>query len=322
MKHTIKILILLNCFLSFSQDWQQDKESFKGNVKYVEFNSTTYHDEDKRNWEIINQRFFYNANGYLLKSVYFFNNDSTDYFHSNFRIFDKEGNKCLEQYFILNGDTSRNCQLEYDSLERMTKGVVVKDGAYCSNCIYEENESGILRKCYLSINNGNDTIWDIFNFDNMRRLIREQHISSTFIRLKTWQYDSKNNLIEEKSEVLKAPPVTIYEMFNIDSIKSIQILDPDPNDFRNYVITYSYNKDNQLIHQVEKFLDNRIKKDIHFTYKKHGALVFEKHSKAEFDSESTIKVVLEFDKTGNWIKKMGFKDEKLFFEEIRRIEYY
>jgi hypothetical protein len=322
MKQTIKILILLNCFLSFSQDWQQDKESLKGNVKYVEFNSTTYHDEDKRNWEIINERFFYSKNGYLLKSVNFFNNDSTDYFHSTLRTFNKEGNKCLEQYFILKGDTSLNCQLEYDSLARMTKGVVVKDGAYCSNCIYEENESGILRKCYVVINNGNDTIWDVFNFDSMQRLIREQHISSTFIRLKTWQYDSSNNLIEEKSEVLKAPPSIKYEMFNIDSIKSIQKLDPDPNDYRNYIITYAYDDDGQLIHRVEKFLDNRIKRDIQYFYKKNGALVIEKHSKAEFDTESTLKVVLELDKTGNWTKKIVYKNEKLFIEETRRIEYY
>lgn len=322
MKQIITFLILTLSSFSFSQDWQQDKENLKGNVKYLGFNSTIYHGEDERNWEIINQRFYYNTNGYLVKSTYFFNNDAAGYYHGTYRIYNDAGNQCLEQYFIIKNDTMLNCQLEYDSLNRMIKGVVIRDGRYCSTCTYLKFEDGSIRKCYPTYIDANDTIWDIFEYDQLERMVRNEHNASTFITTKSWKYDERNNVIEEKSEILKAPPTTTYIMNGVGSVKEKITEEVGLTDDRNYKIIHSYDTNNRIIRSVKKQLDNRILEEVTFTYNQHDDAIVENHLKSESEVESIYTVVYEYDVYFNWIKKTTYKNEIIFREEERQIEYY
>ncbi len=322
MKRIIIIPILFLSFFSFSQDWLEDKENLNGKVKSVNYKSILFFGDQEEDWWTENNIFEYNLNGFLIRHVLSVSIDGS-WSNSIFRVFDKDELLCLEEYVVYENDTSSRYVFEYDSLRKTKKVILFSDGYHWSTFNYFYNDKGLVKECFTVIQRNNDTIRNLYEYDEYGHKVKDSDLSSSCIVIKTWKYDLLGNIIEEKSELIKAPGTTIVTIEN-DGTRSEKRLDKNPDDDRNYQINYSYNSKNQVDHMVEKYLDGRIKNDIIYEYNQSGDVIAEYRLIFGEETEERYKrsIAYEYDSNGNWIKKNTTSNVEVDREEKREIIYY
>lgn len=126
------LLTLLLCHSSaFSQDWLEDKENLKGNVKFIHYKSTKFlQDPDEKMKE--DQQFYYNPKGFLTKSDIKMDFDEVSRWGVN-RIYDSSGMHCLMEYPFPYEDTTTKRNFEYDSLGRVRQANYYSNGRYSTS---------------------------------------------------------------------------------------------------------------------------------------------------------------------------------------------
>jgi hypothetical protein len=322
MKTIFLTYFFLQSFFTFSQEWRTEKEDLIDNVKSINHKKTYFLSEDKEDWMYEDNNYEYDKNGYLTRW------DLTGTMNGNehyvrFRLFDLTTNLCKNEYVISKGDTISKYTFFYDDFGKTSSSILYNDGEHWSTFNYLYNEKGFLKECFVVIQRDNDTIRNLFEYDNEGRLIKDSHISSSSVIIKTWKYNQLGNLIEEKSELLKAPPSIIITT-DVVGTTSKKILDLNPDDHRNYVINYSYNKLNQKVQEVRKFLDGRIQQDVIYEYDKKGYVIREYFLDINLKTKKRIKtsIIYAFDSHGNWTSKVTLSDKNKDEEETRIIEYY
>jgi hypothetical protein len=322
MKKIQILIVIVICFSSIchSQDWLNDKVNLKGNVKSVYYNSTTYVGEDEMNWWKESSEKHFNNNGFLIKSdlrrIMF-----GDYQHGIFRKFNKEGTRCIVEYEIINYDTVSVSNFTYDSLGRVEKSFNYNQGVHSSTLNYVYNEKNQISEYFVISEQDKDTNRMVYEYDVFSRMIKQSDISKSCIIIKSWEYDNKGNLIQEKSELKKSPATTVVRV-NSDGTREIEKVENFPDDIRNYVITYEYNESNQVIHEIRKYLDNRIQYDAVYTYSKKGLVATKSFLTSECCDDGNAKFEYKFDKHDNWILTSK-KGHKILSEvEKRDIEYF
>lgn len=316
----IFISIFFFNFYIFPQDWLNDKEDLKGNVKSVYYEKLTIVGEDENNWwnEKIEKQ--YNDKGYLIKS------DLQRTMHGNyqygiFRKFNEEGTQCMIEYEIINSDTNHVSYFIYDSLNRVEKKIHYCYGEQCSTSYFYYNENNQVSECYTLMLYDKDTNRIIYEYDDFGLKIRESDISSSCVIIKTWEYDQRGNITLEKSELQKSPGTTVIRV-NSDGTREIESIDNFPDDDRNYVITYEYNENNQLIHEIRKYLDDRIRYDVSYNYNEKGLIASESYLTSECCEDGNATFQYRSDDHDNWVL-ISKKGHKILSEvEKRVIEYY
>ncbi|WP_417266590.1 hypothetical protein [Brumimicrobium sp.] len=320
MKQTLTILTLFLHFVGLSQDWLTDKEELKGNVKSVQYHSTTYISEDEEDWWIEDCEYRYNEQGFLIESslsrkIY------DDYQNGIYRIFDETGTYCLVEYEIRDSDTASATKFKYDSLNRVIEEFYYRNDF--SNTFYKVyDHNGYLSKEYALIR-GRDTSSNIYQYDDLGRKIKDIDTSYSCVIVKTWKYDVYSNIIQEKSDLKKAPKTTIFTI-NEDGTREKKVLDNNPDDDRNYQIDYSYNDLNQIVHEIRKYLDGRVQYDVTYEYNQNGDIIVKSYLDLENNDNGRVEMVIEYeyDSKGNWISRTSYYEDTLDQEETRKIEYY
>lgn len=181
----------------------------------------------------------------------------------------------------------------------------------------------MLTECFTVLQRSKDTIRNVFEYDENFRKIRESYTSSSNVIIQSWNYDERGNVIQEKSELLKAPPTRIFTIEQ-DGTRTKEVMDSNPDDNRNYQIEYAYNDLNQKTGEVKSHLDGRIQYDLTYEYNQNGDVISESYLnlKKENGERSKIRIVYEYDSYLNWIKKRSYYEEQLEQSETRTIEYY
>ena len=320
MKQIITTLSILLHFVGLSQDWLNDKEELKGNVKFVHYKSTTYLSTNKEDWWIENCKYHYNEQGFLIKSnlerkLYY------DYHNGVYRIYDEEGTLCLTEYELRDHDTSSTKTYTYDSLDRVIQEYYYRND-FSNTFYYEYDHKGYLSRRYALIRD-KDTSDHIYEYDDFGRKIREVDTSYSSVIIKTWKYDIHGNITREISERKKAPK-TIAFTIHEDGTHEKKVLDKNPDDKRNYQIDYTYNDNNQIVHEIKKHLDGRVQHDILYEYNERGDVIVKNYLDLKDDGSDRIKLKTKYkyDSYGNWTSKTSYYDGELDQEETRKIKYY
>lgn len=305
MKQLILTSILLFSFISFSQDWREDKETLKGDVKSVYYTDSTD--------ETFIERYMkeYNRNGFMIRKYFLI---SDPYFgatsNTMFREFNNEGNLCLKEYFVSLKDTFGVKIFEYDSIGNTIKA----NGEQ-----YFYNQNGQVTE----LRNDEFNSQDLYEYDQSGRKIKETCISEGFLQIKTWRYDSFGNLIEEKSEMPIAQPTLIIRLNEDGTREGEEEIQNNPNDDRNSQTTYTYNSLNQMTQEVKKYLDGRLIHDKIYEYNQEGYISAELFMNVYTTPERVRESIeYEYDTHGNWILKQSFIRGELSRKEVRKIKYH
>lgn len=319
MKQIIIISFFLIQFTALSQDWLEDKENLNGNVKTLNYNSISYkqYGED---W-IENFEYQYNTKGFLTKNdlkSYIFDGSA----HSGLvRVYDDEGTHCLTESIILDDGSTSRFNFEYDTLQRVKKAIYYSGNEHWSTFNYLYNSKGLLTERFVVLQRSNDTIWNIYKYDEFGNKIRDSHISSTWDKYLTWQYDQHGNLLQKKSFEEKSPTTTVYTIYE-DGSRDKKTVDRDPHDEDNYIVNYTYNDKNQVVREVKRYLDDSLYHDIQYTYNEKDDVLTETF----VNEDSTIKWILyyeyKYDVNGNWVSKIIKWNNEIERKEEREIEYY
>lgn len=319
MRHTITITILLLHFMGFSQDWLHDKEELKGNVKSVHCRSTMYITEDPQDWWILDYFDYYNTNGFLIAYDRIQKTLDTNQ-RSISRIFDATGTHCLVE-FKFQGDDSDSTNFKYDSLHRVTKSIYERSD-FKNTHYYKYNNDGTLFKEY-SIVRGGDTISTIYDYDGAGRKVMQTDTSRSCVIVKFWKYDTHGNVLQERSDLRKAPKTIVYTMKE-DGTREKEVLETNPDDQRDYLIDYQYDEMGQVRHEIRKYGDGRIQYDVTYEYNEHGDAISENYLDLDDPNGNRIKanIQYEYDDHGNWILKRSYYDGILDQKENRTIVYY
>ena len=320
MKKLILFLFIICCNFLFSQDWLEDQENLKGHVKSINYNSIVFKENTEDNW-IDNFEYHYNAKGFLIQSDIKSYAFGGTYHNGLFRIFDEEGVRCLTEYNIIDGDTTSKCNYEYDSILRVKKGIYFSDDSHCSTFNYLYNKDSLVIECFVILQQDNDTIRYIYEYDKSGYKIKETHLGSSKEKYKIWQYDQKGNLVHHKSFEEKSPTTTVYTIYE-DGTRDKKTVETDPHDEDNYIVDYVYNESNQVIREVRKYLDDSLYHSFVFTYNEIGDVL----SKTSFNDDGSKKWTLIFeylyDIQANWISKTATWEGVIDQKEERKIEYY
>jgi hypothetical protein len=252
MKQLFTILLILIQFISLSQIWPTEKENLNGKVKHLIINSITYISEYEEDWLKQDQDFYYNEQGFLYKGV-----NTVDFYGISqsglFRMYDKLGTYCLIEYELNEKDTISETKFIYDSLNRITQKKYQRKDINFNNTFYDiyDLKGNLIRE--FSIPDNNDTISKIYVYDNLNRKIKETDTSYSCVIIKSWKYDLTGNLIEEKSELKKAPKTIIVNMGK-NGVESEKTLTNNTDDDRNYQIIYYYNNFGNLYVDLNIYL--------------------------------------------------------------------
>jgi hypothetical protein len=318
-----RVIILLGILLHFScfsQDWLHDTLDLKGSVKTLKYSSTEYISDDEDEWWISNNEYEYNRNGFLVRS----NLDEKifdTYHHGIYRVFDESGTMCLLHYELNNGDTMSATRFIYDSLDRVIEAYYYR-ADFSNSHYYVYDNQGKLSQEY-GIVNTNDTISNIYKYDDAGRKVEDLDTSYSCVILKSWVYDANDNVLQEKSDLKKAPSTIKVKMCE-DGTYQKEIIENNPDDHRSYQINYTYNELNQIEHEVKMYLDGRILYDVLLEYNKRGDVIAESYLNADNPKEDRFKLRFKYkyDAEGNWISKRQYYSGDLEKEEYRVIEYY
>jgi hypothetical protein len=323
MKQLIALSLILLHFHLCSQEWLEDKEDLKGDVKSVRYTSGYFFEYSEFNRSDDNY-YEYTSKGFLSRSI-LSSSESGPAYNGIRRIFNEDGDRCLEDYFIFNGDetTASKTVFEYDESGKVKESVHYTDPEEHWNTSYHiYNEAGQLCERLIVIRHDGDTLRDIYEYDASGRMIKHSDVSSSCVLIITWNYDAHGNLTEERSILEKAPRTISYTVNADGTIGEPQILENDPDDERNHVTSYTYNDRRQVIRKVQKFPDGRLQYDITYKYNRNGDADTEYYRDRESGKRSKSSFVYKYDTHGNWTRKDSYRNHKLYRTEEREITYY
>ncbi|MGV3611948.1 MAG: hypothetical protein ACO1N0_13410 [Fluviicola sp.] len=310
MRSIIFLICLLFSTSVCSQDWMNDKEDLKGQVKSVYYTSRVFSGDGSEEFFQIN-RFEYNKNGFLIR---FGSSETADgkESYSFYRIFDEIQNRCLLEYTLFDGDTSSKHVYEY-----------IEEGRYKRQKNYDKqgtikylyNHKGLVTQQLTGISE------TLYVYDESGRKIKEAYTSETFEQIKTWSYSEDGKLLEEKSEVKKAPPTIVIKVNDDGTYGQEKVLEQNPDDDRSYWISRSYNTKGLLEKETTRYFDGRFQYCKVFAYRSDGNIAQE--STITEDGKKVDQLVTyEYDSQGNWIKRLEYWDGKIECIQERVILYY
>lgn len=213
--------------------------------------------------------------------------------------YDRIGNLVEKQSYNSESLEDRNCY-KYDN-----SGHLIEESLYKSNnslllkiiCRYNNKGQQIERDSYRS--DGNLFIRTVYRYDNQGNEIEEiNYDQENHLDSKTsFKYDSKGNKIEEN------------------------IYNSDDNLFRKY--SFRYDKNSNLIERCIYFPWGSLISKFTYRFDNNGNPCEEN----SYNSDGTLKstsgfIYSEFDKRGNWLKKVKLENGKPVGITCRDLEYY
>jgi len=323
MRYIILPIILILSLSASAQNWLEDKENLKGDVKFLHIESGMFNgDSIYSPWRY--DTFQYNPQGYLVRS-FRSNWKYSNYNNGFFRTYNAEGTLCEVDYYLNDGDTTSRCYFEYDSLNRATIGIYHSGKSHWSTFNYLYNESGLLKEYFAVIKRDGDTIRNVYTYDDMHRKIKDHHISNNRYdsqEITTWQFDENGNILVEKMLDLNPGSKTIITT-EADGTRHIEKREPTGKYGEDsYIIKFKYNKAGQAINEVKTNLDGIVEYDISYTYNKQGDAKTENYAKTDKREASVVINEYVYDHKGNWVSKISSWNGEPDFKATRTIEYY
>jgi hypothetical protein len=321
----MKLLFYIIISLSFTvsaQDWLEDTVELTGNVKHVHYTRTIFISENKEDWWTMDNNYFYSSSGFLMRSTISGNADGK-FEYGTLRVFNRSGDKCLEEYKINEGDTTSKRVFICDSLNRVTKSIYYSNDELWSANYFKYNYTGQVSE-KLAITVRNDSLWDKYEYDSQQRMTKYIDSSKSSCSIKTWSFDSKDRLIELKSQKLKSPKPIVVKLGANGEILDQKKVDRLPKDDDHSIVAYYYNDLDQVTKEVLKYIDSEEGKEINYTYNEQGdiSITITIDTKPGEESKTSITYSYEYDSNGNWITKSYYWNGELDERETREIEYY
>jgi len=291
----------------------------KGNVKSFSFKRDTYESVDYQEWS--NYTYQYNSKRNMTK-----HNRSSSFsginYNSYYRIYDKEEELCLIQYFIQSGDTALkkiftyNEQNDIKTIETFHQGKWGIDKISTSNYIYDKNN--------LLIQTNTHSIKRYFEYDTLNRLIKDTEISTNSKVIKAWEYNNEGLILTEKVLDTNWASATYNEPDKEGNWVVVKKIDysENPKTSDSYIKEFTYNNQGQLIHEIKTKITGEVLFDEYFTYNHFGDCIHKKYYWSEKNRHIIFSYKYEYDSNRNWTKKTTKVDKELYEVEIRKIEYY
>lgn len=320
MKSIIYLLILLSPSFLNAQDWLEDKEDLKGNVKKVHYTRAVFFTEEKENWWTIENNYEYNINGFLIRSSSV-GNASGKFDYGIFRVFDDSDEKCQIEYDLNYGDTTSKCLYVYNYRGQIEKSNYYRNNELWNTSYYTYNKAGFLSQ-KLAITIKNDSLWDKYKYDVVGRMIEYVDSSKSLYVLKTWEFDDKDRLIEVKSQKLKMPKPIVITIGDNGTILDEKKVDRIPKDEDHLKITYVYNEKNQILQEIRDYLDSDEGFERIYLYNEQGEVSSITSTDLNSKDKNITTITYEYDLNGNWTSKKYYWNGEYNEIETREIEYY
>jgi YD repeat-containing protein len=296
----VSLLVSLPNYAALGQNKKTDVENdgLKGKVKSKRYN---YYDAEKKDNKIIKGRD--KGEGYLYE-------------------YDEKGNKIKNTDIDTNGLLYSPTYYKHDEkghlIEELSPSDSLHDG---KRIIYNYNEKGYINEEYEYIGDSLKTLKQkvSYKYDDKGNLIeRRTSGNKSLLSKNIFKYDKANNLIEEDCYNWDSTIWSKHILFNDFDGRKIQcdVYKGDGN--LESRVTYKYNDKGKEIEWACYHKDGTLdRKDITI-YDDKGVL----QGQEWYDKRGLYrKYTYEFDKHGNWIKKIANENGK-YTISIREIKYY
>lgn len=291
----------------------------KGNVKILK--ETHYVNNTKSESIRYILTFFFNKKGLVLEDDYKVPGQTR--FTKSIRNYDERGNYISSDFYHSDSLFNKRSVYKYDSKNNRIEEYSYNSKNELQNkrtYIYD-NHGNIIEDHYLTTSD-NSIHKIVYQFDNNNNIIVEsEFIMDSLVSAKNKKYDVNNNLIE-------ANYIFSDEQLNYKTINEYDSL-------RNIRKSFNFNPTGTLDEEsvlkkgaifdefeIYKKLNGKLYLDSYYKTTKDDYTIEEKH----FDSDGKLQMYLEtkfeYDKNGNWIKKIEYEDGEVINITEREITYY